>query len=153
LLRLNEKALLFEGLLQLLALQGLPSFSLSSSVILADGVSLACNRGLDSLAGGAEESSGGGSRPGLARRLLKGFSRKELVTAHTLVTCATVIAEIAARIHGETLLFLQTRLGAAGEFELAYTHFRRRIVVVFRRYRWYKYGGTLSLSRLILRLI
>ena len=107
---------------------------------------------MDPLAGGAEEGSGGGGRPGLARRLLKSLSGKELVTAHALIAGAAVIAEITARVHGETLLLLQARLGAAGELEFAYTHFRRRIIVVFGRYRWYEYGGALPLGRLTLRL-
>jgi len=116
-------------------------------------IPLARSRCLNPLAGSIEESSSRGGGTGLTRRLLEGLSREELVTAHALVTGAAVVAEIAAGIHGEALLLLQTGFGAAGELELAYAHLRRRIVIVLGRHGRYEYGGAFPFGRLLTVLL
>lgn len=152
LLRLYEKALLLESLFQFLPLQRLSGLSLASAVILTSRVPLARRRRLDPLASGIEKSPSGGGGAGLARRLLQGFPREELVTAHAFVTGTAVIAKITARIHGQALLLLQTGFGAAGELELAYAHLRRRIIVVLGRHGRYEYGRAFPLGRLTMLL-
>jgi len=103
--------------------------------------SLARRRCLNPLAGSIEESPSRGGGTSLTRRLLESLSREELVTAHALVTGATVVTKITAGIHGEALLLLQAGFGAAGELELAYAHLRRRIIIVLGRHRRYEYRG------------
>jgi len=153
LLRLNEKALLLEGLLEFFALQGFPGLPFASAIVLMAGrVPLARRRCLNPLAGSVEKSPSRGGGTGLTRRLLEGLSREELVTAHALVTGATVVAKITAGIHGETLLLLQAGFGAAGELELAYAHLRRRIIIVLGRHGRYEYGGAFPFRRLTMLL-